>query len=187
MENKDPMPDLATCKRRGGWFRVCREPDLDFCTENGYELVQAFKMSTVHTINETVAIPPSQYNSCPSTQMVTKSYVVDELRFVLCKSENTALADLTAQVYALRKRAEGDAVQAAISTKSLAEATRDLEQSRMKESLAGRRVAELSALLDTVRAQVRTYESDLAKVRAAIGELKMKEIVAGNDLQNRKG
>lgn len=39
--------NLTEAQRRSGWFRVCGEHDLDFLTQNGWDLVQAFKVTAL--------------------------------------------------------------------------------------------------------------------------------------------
>jgi hypothetical protein len=160
-----------------GCHRTCGEHELEQLTQQGWRLVFMYQETYVVPCCDEVPNASRRVQYEPQTVRVNTYRNVVTTRFVLKKSDEEVVSGLLEQVKRLR---ENDAAMNEILAKSeteLAEVKKQLAFSQTDvKSAVDRYKAEMTRSLDE-QTRANKLELDLAKVRAAIGDLKYKEIV----------
>jgi septal ring factor EnvC (AmiA/AmiB activator) len=172
---------------KDGVFRVCSADDLASLTElNGWKLVERYQESELQRCMEQESHPaapltPQQQSMgmtpFPQVASCERYKPVTVTKFLLRKDEESALAAMAserdyAKTCVSNERAEHE------KTRSLLKKTSE-ERDAAIESGAGyqRMIKASNDRIDEQRATLRKYEEDIAKLRAAIGDLQFKEIL----------
>lgn len=168
-------------------YRTCGPGDLEILTRDGWSLVKVIQSDRMIDVLEDVAhfdeAPHRSdgYYRAPGWQhaSVTKKVVVTDTLFLLEKDESTVIAELEAKI----KEAEAKASAADVEKKKAEKDLFEEKGASQRLSAAAIRSQELHAklLVDTeeLRKTKARMEADLGKIRLAIGDLRMREIVGG--------
>lgn len=165
---------MEDAKKYEGVVMICREQDVQSACSNGYRLREIIYTDQIGHCSDTTSGMVNGFTS------VNKSVVLREPRFVMVQELDDALAqqqdtinELQAELRA-REKSEGDALKKANAHKEVAKQL-EAERVRLSDSLR----AEIKGK-DDLRASNRKLEGDIAKIRGAIGDLKMKDILVGD-------
>jgi hypothetical protein len=143
----------------------------------GYTLVAVVYTDLVVLANEADVLPPSQPGWSATNIQRTVARVVREPRFVMRLDRDSALAEKEEQLVAAR------AAAAEANNELRAEKQRAAVLAKDNEKLSGEReklsVNYRSAMknYEDQRDMRRKLEGDIAKIRSAVGEIRMKEIL----------
>jgi hypothetical protein len=147
----------------------------------GYRLLDVVYSEHVEIGCESTTDNENGYNNSYGTRThsVSKPLVVRKAKFVMVQREEDALAQKQAELKAMevllheRATSEEEAVKnAAACAKTVSEQTSLVERLRSD-------VRDVRDAMNTSIDRNRALEKDIAKIRSAVGELKMKEILAG--------
>lgn len=158
-----------------GVIKVCGEEDVNRLCFQGYRLRTIIYTDRIERCAETTTARETGYDQHKLT--VDKPFMLREPRFVMVQIRDDALAGERQRIEELL--ADVRRMDDAFATASRAAAS---HEKRVKE-LEGGQILIRDALQDQIRQTEeacrtnRKLESDIAKVRAAVGELKMKEIL----------
>jgi hypothetical protein len=171
---KTPEGSVVFDKPLDGLTRVVCENQVDLLSQEGWAVV-AFYQETMHLPCNEQKPPDEQNRYSPIQYTVYKPSTLT--KFVMQLDEDSALAKAAVDV-----RANKQAAVTAVS--EMTKAMKGLEEAKkldmiMKDELERMQRARDSARtdLDASRASTRKLEGDIAKIRKAVGELKMKEIL----------
>jgi len=150
---------------------VITESEVDHYSKQGFQLHSVIYTDVVRTWKEerSTQDPQTAYRA---TEEFTKGAVATEPRFVMHKDEESAIADLTQRLqWTLNLLEERRAEVAKF----------DLERRALQDKLVATTMSRDAAHrnYETSQDRNRKLEQDLAKVRAAVGEFRMKEILGG--------
>lgn len=158
-----------------GVYKTCDQNQLEFFTSAGWQLV------AMYTVESALAVPEQQIgqgNGYTRTMQTTRAMPYTNICFVVRKGEQSALADAQKEALAAQE-ARDKAVQEHDDTKKAYKQS-EQEVARLKQAVETRELALKVARADKEHIQTcyTKMEQGLAKIRNAIGELKMKEILA---------
>lgn len=148
-------------------------------TQKGWIVLDAFDQDETDVVYDTEARRLQDPSGCyhPDTVQVQRTLVLRRRHFLVGLSENSVVAQVTSERdEAQTKRREAEKALEDIrivNQKVEANAARLLDN----EQRMSAEVKRLRAGLDEEKSRVRRMEDDLGKVRAAIGDLKMREIL----------
>jgi hypothetical protein len=168
---------MARMRTDDGVLRVAEGSELESLTTQGWRMLQVLPESREIVSREEVplVLPGQNY---PTTYSGTRAQVVQQHRFLMLKEERTVLAEAQARF---------DAVTADNQKKTAA--LLEAEKKAKEQAAQWQRICEenkryleqtvaLREEVATMRGQRDKMEKDIGKVRAAVGELKMKEILS---------
>lgn len=156
---------------------VVHASEVERRSRQGWRVQEVISSSRVETASEGVAFPPNQNNYSPSYGTVQRSHVVEEAQFLMWQDEAKYIEDLNQEIIGLQSVAAE--VQAALmSERETLKNTRtalELAQQRLKteQEACGRE----RKLVEELRLSNRKMENDIAKIRVAVGERQMKDIL----------
>lgn len=158
-----------------GVVRICGEDEVNHLCFQGYRLASIIYTDRVEFASENTTAMENGYQQ--NKLSVSKALVIRVPRFVMVMDRDDALAaqrqtidELRAQVIELRDVA----LECERSAKKFEQQVTELESGH---KLLKEKVIAQGAENRTIRDTNRKLEEDIAKVRAAVGELKMKEIL----------
>lgn len=159
-----------------GLWKVVDETYVEGLSREGWALVRIVADSHVEYGSESVPfLLPGQ--SYPTTGAGSRSHSIQKHRYVMFLDEKSALAKLAAeakQQYTELRDTQEKLNGQELAFKELFKAHTKLVESEKQSQKSADKCAE-NARKDQV--VIRKMEQDLAKLRSAIGELKMKEIL----------
>lgn len=156
--------------------KVVSSQEVESLSRQGWYIVEIRQQDRIENVSEQVALPTN--NGYPTQFNNSRSVVVSEPKFVMAQDGSSVLLETSAKLSA-----------AEFKTRDLQLALSDLAT---KVTAMEKKTAELTASLqrseESVTSSRENYyaerklkakmEEDIAKIRNAIGELKMKEILA---------
>jgi hypothetical protein len=151
--------------------------DVENYTLQGWRLEDVLQESHVESFSESVPlVVPGQ--SYPTTYNGTKGFVVTKNLFVMTKDGSTLITEANARVEAAEVRSRDLANKLIEADKKTATFEKDV--AKLKADYE-RQITETNRWVErhTVERDAKVkMEKDISKIRNAVGELKMKEILA---------
>lgn len=171
---------MATAMPKHDVVKVVDEMQVEPLTRAGWRLEEVLKEQHIETFEESTPIASGSTSGGTYVSNYTgkKGFVVSKVRYLMKQDGNKALAEMDAKL----KEAEQiswNAQHGRQDAEKKAEAL-DIEAKQLRntqENLMGRITAQQDQL-NKAQGANRKLESDIAKIRSAVGELKMKEILA---------
>lgn len=156
---------------------VCESNQVEHFSIRGFRLREVIYNDSIQYANESTTTLHDNGYQRNVTMEVNKPFALREPRFVMVQGLDLTLAEQQATIEELRQKvfqastSERDAVEKATAQEKR---TRQLEadNTRLSESLR----AEYDGK-ETLRTSNRKLEGDISKIRVALGDLKMKEIL----------
>lgn len=155
---------------------VCDSSQVEHYSIRGFRLREVVYSDSVTYANETTTTMENGY-SRNITLEVQKPFTLREPRFVMVQGLDLTLAEQQATIEELRQKmfqastSEREAVEKATAQEKRAKQL-EADNKNLSDSLR----AEYDSK-NTLRTSNRKLEGDIAKIRGAIGDLKMKEIL----------
>ena len=157
---------------------------LERATYEGWRVIQTIEVEDARTVYEhdmAIAVPaadPNRYGGDPSRRpKVERTVVVKTMMFLVGKDESSAVGLLTSQLRQAHREladAQGNERLAkshlGVAEKALNEAKKDIEERTEF-------VIQLRKQNEQREERLRKMEQDMAKIRHAVGDLKVKEIL----------
>lgn len=170
------MDDGQELKPVPGLWKVVEWPEVEAYSREGWQLARVVPESRVEHASESVPflIPGQSY---PTMGSGTKSHTVSTARYVLFKDEQSAIAQLHAEAkkqYVELRDTQQKLAEQELAFKELFKTSLKLTESE-KTSKTIAENCEVQAREDRIK--IHKMEQDLAKLRNAFGELKVKEIL----------
>jgi hypothetical protein len=164
-----------------GRLKIVQAEEIEALTLSGWRLVLTYQDTVLWPYMETEPPPPqTTYSTSYTSNMavqVTRCKPCTATRFVMQLDEQNALAQMNNDLESVKKALENE-------KNAHRQTHRDLDAQAKKVTEAKKAVDEYSqkntsfaSQLDTARTSNRKLESDIAKIRTAVGELKLKEIL----------
>jgi septal ring factor EnvC (AmiA/AmiB activator) len=166
---KMDVPDLAG-------FQVVDANDGDLCnmTSRGWRLVAIIHEQVVKQVYE-----ETQPNQNGYRTQITKNIVMDVARYLIGREKESVLDDVS-------KRADDAEAKKNTAESTVCELKRELTKIGTALNEQSSVVEKLKAGIDTrdktvfeARKTIQKFEGDIGKIRSAIGEIRMKEILEG--------
>lgn len=174
---------------RDGVFKVVDGYDLERSTERGWRLVEILRESDVSVGTDEELHPQfvnhdygsGSYYGGDEKVRLDKAHVVERSRFLLRKDPDSAIAEVVDEMDEMESRVSGMERErkAALERVGVVESQLGTLLRQVEEK--NRQVERANTECAAARDQRLKIEADLAKVRQAVGELKMKEILAGEE------
>lgn len=166
---------MAMPQKQSYVVKVVNEHEVESLTRSGWRIREILPWQHVEPFSETAS---PLVNGFPQTTYATKGFLVSTNKFVMEHNADSALAEMSEKLAKLE--AEHAALQSAY-----ANAGKDLFAAQETVRGLNNRIGYLTNDLDGARVDFqkerernRKMENDIAKIRQAVGELKMKEILA---------
>lgn len=167
---------MARMRTDDGVLRVAEGSELEGLTMQGWRMLQVLPESREIVSREEVplVLPGQNY---PTTYSGTRAQVVQQHRFLMLKEERTVLAEAQARFDALHAESLKTAHALLEAEKKVKEQTAQWQRICEENKRYLEQTVAVREEVATMRGQRDKMEKDIAKVRAAVGELKMKEIL----------
>lgn len=158
-------------------MKVVEAYEVETYTMLGWRLSEVLSESYVESFSESVPmVLPGQ--SFVSNSVATKGFLVAKNRFLMTMDGSSVLAGMNEKLVAADKRvAEAKAAQEAAEKKA-EEWKRDSNNLLRGHETYVRENKILAEKLERAEKSNHTMEEDIGKIRKAVGELKMKEILS---------
>lgn len=156
---------------------VCDSSQVEHYSIRGFRLREVVYSDSIQHANETTTTMENGY-SRNITLEVQKPFALREPRFVMVQGLDLTLAEQQERIDELRRElfqastTEREAVEKATAQEKRAKQL-ETDNKNLSDSLR----AEYDGK-ETIRASNRKLEGDIAKIRGALGDLKMKEILS---------
>jgi hypothetical protein len=156
--------------------KVVNAHEVEGLTMNGWRLDDVLQESSVECFNEsTPLVVPGQ--SYPTTYNGTKGFVVTKNLFVMKKDGSAIVAEAEEALAQTEKARKNFADRTIEAEKKTVEAQKEVATLKSELATSAAFARQLSTQLVTERDLKQKMENDIAKIRQAVGELKMKEIL----------
>jgi chromosome segregation ATPase len=169
-----------------GHTRAVDYRELEQLSRQGWVLVAVLEHQGVEQVDEVVPFEAIQvenlkinrpYNNEARPVTWKKPVMVQAQRYLMRKSKDATIADLAEALDKQRESAHTYGALKASAENRLAEAQKALEAKQAEIDRVRTEADKAKEDLHLAMARSRTLESDIAKVRKAVGALKMKEIL----------
>ena len=171
-----PYDDTLELMSRGV-AKVVEANDVEYLTREGWRIAKVLPESRMELANEQVPLmPPGQ--SYPTQASGTRGLVVGFHRFLMFFDEKSALAKFATE--AKQRHIELCDMRTAL-TAAQSDLKLQTAEAKKAETLRAAATAENASLSQRYydeRKLKQKMEEDIAKIRKAVGEMKMKEILA---------
>lgn len=157
--------------------KIVNEHEVEMLTRSGWRLREVLQETSIEPFGETVQMMVPG-NSYPSSFNQTRGFNVVKNRYLMVQDGSKALAELSDKLRETENITNNACAQRDEAHRLVGE--RDKEIARLKQ--------DVQHITDTNSRNYKQYteqktlnqkmETDIAKIRSAIGELKMKEILA---------
>lgn len=187
MKNGEPMNSnngFVSISTAVGPTTVCEAESLSFCCNEGWRVIGTFTATKVVHMQKQVPDPHANYGGASLTLHVDEPQPVQ--MFLLTKTEDQAREETLKQMQELRD-CLGRTTQERIGTEEALSAVRK-EKDVLSETVDRQKcnLEQRSKDLETERAKSHKLEGDIGKLRTAIGELRMKEILEPTEPAGKK-
>jgi septal ring factor EnvC (AmiA/AmiB activator) len=156
--------------------KVVNAPEVEALTKEGWQLDDVLQESVVEPFNESVPFLPTGQTYTVNGSG-TRGFLVTKNLFLLKKDGSTVMAE----VYELLKQADQAkhdlANRLVEAEKKTAEAVKEVANVKRQVANSVAHGSSLAEQLTTAKKTNQKMENDIAKIRQAVGELKMKEIL----------
>lgn len=159
--------------------KVVDAMNLEFATESGWEYVeQIIEMIAVPVTDQVPVVVPTSGGG-HYTQHVTASKTVTERRvaFLVRRNPESALAKLTEERDAARGSLSSLKYELEKQREQTEQWQNDHDVAIEARNRANERAGDNHLMVTNLRDQLRIMETDMAKVREAVGSVRMKEIL----------
>jgi restriction endonuclease len=156
---------------------VVSAQEVETRSRQGWRVQEVLKGSRIDTADDGVAFPPNNFQSCPSYGTVTRSHVVEELQFLMVQDETAYVADLRKEIEQLRIEASNTQANLNSAQETLKNTKFALEEAQHRVRTAQEDSAIYRKLSEELTTSNRKMEYDIAKIRVAVGERQMKDIL----------
>lgn len=171
------MDDGQELKPVSGLWQVVDETNVEYRSMEGWSLVKIVAETHIEYGAESVplVVPGQSYTTQGSG---SRSHTVQKNRYVMFKDEKSAIAQLNAEAKQQYIELRDTQTKVAEQEKAIREML--VAYTKLTEQEKQHAVAEANSAEQARKNRDMIYkmEKDIAKIRAAIGELKMKEILA---------
>ena len=150
--------------------------EVENYTLQGWRVADIIQEQVVESVFETVplVLPGQNYTTNASG---TKGFLVTKNLFVMVKDGSSLLVEANERVVAAEKRASDIANQLIEADKKAVEWKKEANNLLNAHGVYASENKALSERLESERKLKTKMENDIAKIRQAVGELKMKEIL----------
>lgn len=166
--------------RLNGHVVVVDEAQVAFMSSKGYELLAVIHQDRVQTEHQSQSEqdPTVSYGQ-PRTTTSVVSYVVREARYIMQLDAESAVAAVQSELVQERTERARCRAELEATKETSAEITKERDKALHEREVLARRCNVAKEDCERERERVRTYEGDIAKIRAAVGAIRMKEILGG--------
>ena len=160
-----------------GTHKVVRAPEVESLTSAGWRIVRV--METAVPIRYTVkgAEQGNQANGWINTPAEVLEEIGTVPVFLVAQDRDTEMATLREQLQKSQESEESAKHSAASGAAFVKKLSADCAQEKTGHDAAMASLAEARAQLQKSREHARKVEADIGKLRSALGELRMKEIL----------
>jgi chromosome segregation ATPase len=120
---------------------------------------------------------PCSANGYAGTVGVTRFRPFITTFFVLRKNETSRLAELNVSLTEAKNETDKAKVAHSEAEKQVERLKRDVDAAKRAETIASKQVTEVATERDRFRTAANKLETDMAKIRKAIGEIRCQEIL----------
>lgn len=169
---------MATMDKR--IHAVIKANDVELRSRAGWRVQEVLKSSRVEVASESVSYPPQPnvgYATSPTYGTNTKSHVVEEFNFLMVQDETKYVADLQLEVERLRMEMTNARANLMSEQETLKNTRTALEQAQQRLKVEQEACGRERKLVEELRLSNRKMENDIAKIRVAVGERQMKDIL----------
>lgn len=171
--------DLGNVKPVDGVVIVVDEGQVEPRTWSGYRLLQIIFDEAADMLHETTCDNENGYNNSYGTRThtVSKPVVVRKARFVMVLDADSALERKTAELERATSKTHEHEQFARDAHATIAAFEKQVAELEAAKRRTSEQYTEKHKETVTLREQVRKFEIDIGKIRKAIGERQMKEIL----------
>lgn len=163
--------------RQHAVVKVAFDYEVEQLTRQGWRLREVLQETAVESFNESVQmlVPGNTY---PQSFSQTKGFPVTKNRYLMVQDGNKALAEMQAKLDEQQTIVSNAQNMQAEAEKKAAALVKEIEALNYSNGNLIRNAGDTNGQLSKSKELNRKLEGDIAKIRNAIGELKMKEILA---------
>lgn len=158
------------------WSKVVDAKDVESLTLQGWRIDRTLEESYVEPFHETTpfAVPGQTYTMSGSG---TKGFLVTRIRFLMTLDELSATAQLRVQMEQAEQLASSARKMQTDAEEALKKQQAEVLRLEGLNTRAERENTRLSESYNDAQKMKIKMENDISKIRTAIGDLKMKEII----------
>lgn len=161
-------------------YKVVDRCELEISTRMGWRYEESFYEPRTMALSTRKLTSPSSYSYGATDECERRDEIGEVPVFLLSRGANEADLEVTAQSQLRRAQREVDELKGELDAERH-ERVKDIEREKQRDAEVmqlRKDAADIIVKLNDQAAKSRNVETDIAKLRSALGELRMKEILA---------